>query len=312
MLSMAAGGWLPFALGDDLPPPPSAVSMPDTMLYLEPVVNGRQTGNVVPVNYRGGHYYMTPQQLLDAGLPVADKQAKEIAVDRLEKVDVSYSGEPAVADQRAQRLVAAANHRRPFTVAALAGAKQPGLLFNYDIYASQSNGNGRPGYLSAWSEQRLFDGFGVIANTGIYRSGFNGGPNDDGGRYIRYDSYWRFNDDQRMLSVIAGDLTTGSPWSSAVRIGGLQLARNFAVRPDLITYPLPQFSGQAALPSSVDLYINSYKNSTTNINPGPFTLNSVPYINGAGQATVVTTDALGRRSAPRCRSTWPATCCRPA
>lgn len=99
-----------------------------------------------------------------------------------------------------------------------------------------------------------------------------------------------------MLSVIAGDLTTGSlPWSSAVRIGGLQLARNFAVRPDLITYPLPQFSGQAALPSSVDLYINSYKNSTTNINPGPFTLNSVPYINGAGQATVVTTDALGRQ-----------------
>ena len=57
MLSMAAGGWLPFALGDDLPPPPSAVSMPDTTLYLEPVVNGRQTGNVVPVNYRGGHYY---------------------------------------------------------------------------------------------------------------------------------------------------------------------------------------------------------------------------------------------------------------
>lgn len=297
MLSMAAGGWLPFALGDDLPPPPSAVSMPDTTLYLEPVVNGRQTGNVVPVNYRGGHYYMTPQQLLDAGLPVADKQAKEIAVDRLEKVDVSYSGESQ------QLLINVPNDWLPQqTIGAhsplqrLPAQSSLGLLFNYDIYASQSNGNGRPGYLSAWSEQRLFDGFGVIANTGIYRSGFNSGPNDDGGRYIRYDSYWRFNDDQRMLSVIAGDLTTGSlPWSSAVRIGGLQLARNFAVRPDLITYPLPQFSGQAALPSSVDLYINSYKNSTTNINPGPFTLNSVPYINGAGQATVVTTDALGRQ-----------------
>lgn len=57
--------------------------MPDTTLYLEPVVNGRQTGKVVPVTYRGGHYYLTPQQLSDAGLPVADKQAKEIAVDQL-------------------------------------------------------------------------------------------------------------------------------------------------------------------------------------------------------------------------------------
>lgn len=144
MLSMAAGGWLPFALGDDLPPPPSAISMPDTTLYLEPVVNGRQTGNVVPVNYRGGHYYMTPQQLLDAGLPVADKQAKDIAVDRLEKVDVSYSGESQ------QLLINVPNDWLPQQTI---GARSPlqrlpaqsslGLLFNYDIYASQSNGNGR-------------------------------------------------------------------------------------------------------------------------------------------------------------------------
>lgn len=49
------------------------------------------------------------------------------------------------------------------------------------------------------------------------------------------------------------------------------------------------------MPSSVDLYINSYKNSTTNVNPGPFTLDTVPYINGAGEARVVTTDALGRQ-----------------
>ena len=44
--------------------------------------------------------------------------------------------------------------------------------------------------------------------------------------------------------------------------------RNFAVRPDLITHPLPQFSGQAALPSSVDLYINSYKTAPPTSIPG--------------------------------------------
>lgn len=298
VLSMVAGVWLPLAHADDLPPPPSAITMPDTTLYLEPVVNGRQTGKVVPVSYRGGHYYLTPQQLIDAGLPVAEKQAKEIAVDRLDKVDVSYSGESQQLlinvpnDWLPQQKIGAQHPLQP-----LPAQSSLGMLFNYDVYANQSNSHGQPGYLSAWSEQRLFDGFGVIANTGIFRSSFNGAADDgESSRYIRYDSQWRYNDDARMLSLTAGDLTTGSlPWSSAVRIGGLQLARNFAVRPDLITYPLPQFSGQASLPSSVDLYINSYKNSTTNINPGPFTLDSVPYINGAGQATVVTTDALGRQ-----------------
>lgn len=76
-------------------------------------------------------------------------------------------------------------------------------------------------------------------------------------------------------------------------LGGVQLARNFGVRPDLITYSLPQFSGQAALPNSVALYINSYKDSATNINPGPFTHDSMPYINGAVQATIVTTRHTG-------------------
>lgn len=298
ILCMAVELWPPHAAADDLPPPPSAISMPDTTLYLEPVVNGRQTGKVVPVTYRGGHYYLTPQQLSDAGLPVADKQAKEIAVDQLDKVDVTYSGETQ------QLLISVPNDWLPKQTLGDANPEQRlpaqsslGFLLNYDAYVSQSGGRGNPGYFSAWSEQRLFDGFGVIANTGIFRSSFNGETAaQQNNRYIRYDSSWRYSDDDTMLSYTAGDLTTGSlPWTSSVRIGGLQVARNFATRPDLITYPLPQFSGQAAVPSSVDLYINSYKNTSVSVNPGPFTLNTVPYINGAGQATVVTTDALGRQ-----------------
>jgi len=63
--------------------------MQDTTLYLETVVNVRQTVQVVPVNYRGWHYYMTPQQLNDVWLPLANKQANEIAVEQLDKVNVS-------------------------------------------------------------------------------------------------------------------------------------------------------------------------------------------------------------------------------
>ncbi|MFI8418179.1 fimbria/pilus outer membrane usher protein [Serratia sp. NPDC078593] len=271
--------------------------MPDATLYLEPVVNGRSTGHVMPVNYRGGHYYLTAQQLADIGLPVPQRQNKEIAVDRLAEVNVTYSGESQ------QLLIDVPNSWLPQqniqaknTERQISAQSSLGFLFNYDVYASQNSGAGQPGYVSAWSEQRLFDGFGVIANTGIVRRRFNGHNDTPGSRYIRYDSQWRYTDDRRMLSYTAGDLATGAlPWTSAVRIGGMQLARNFATRPDLITYPLPQFSGQAAVPTSVDLYINSYKNSSVTVNPGPFTLDAIPYINGAGQATVVTTDALGRQ-----------------
>ncbi|WP_353462585.1 fimbria/pilus outer membrane usher protein, partial [Pseudomonas aeruginosa] len=83
--------------------------------------------------------------------------------------------------------------------------------------------------------------------------------------------------------------------TTPVRMGGFRFARNFGVRPDLVTYPLLRFDGQAAVPSTVDLFINGYKASSADLQPGPFAISNVPYINGAGEATVVTTDAQGRQ-----------------
>ncbi|MEG0862342.1 MAG: fimbria/pilus outer membrane usher protein, partial [Pseudomonas sp.] len=48
-------------------------------------------------------------------------------------------------------------------------------------------------------------------------------------------------------------------------------------------------------PSSLDLFINGYKSSSAELQPGPYTLTNIPFINGAGEAVVVTTDALGRQ-----------------
>ena len=143
----------------------------------------------------------------------------------------------------------------------------------------------------------MFDNVPQLSNTGQYRRTLSGdavSTLDNG--YLRYDTTWRYSDDERMLTYEAGDVVSGAlPWSSSVRLGGVQFSRDFAVRPDLVTYPLPQFAGEAAVPSSVDLFINGYKSSSTDLQPGPYTLTNIPFINGAGEAVVVTTDALGRQ-----------------
>ena len=170
-----------------------------------------------------------------------------------------------------------------------------GVLFNYDLYLNDTDDAGS--YLAAWNEVRLFDSWGTLSSTGQYRRSLvSAGDNQLDNGYLRYDTTWRFSDDERMLTYEVGDLISGAlAWTSAIRMGGVQISRDFGVRPDLVTYPLPQFSGEAAVPSSVDLFINGYKSSSENLQPGPYTLTNVPFINGAGEAVVVTTDALGRQ-----------------
>lgn len=186
--------------------------MPDTTLYLELVVNGRNYGEAVPVVFRDGHYYLSPEQLKAVGLPIPKANTPEVAIGSMDKVKVSYQGN----NQRLlidipsewlpqQRINVSATDDYNLAQSSL------GLLFNYDVYASQGSGGDQPSTLSAWTEQRLFGRFGLLSNTGIYRSALTDTDNftvDKG--YVRYDTQWKFNDEKYILSYTAGDLITGS------------------------------------------------------------------------------------------------------
>ncbi|MGE0973418.1 fimbria/pilus outer membrane usher protein (plasmid) [Klebsiella sp. WOUb02] len=169
----------------------------------------------------------------------------------------------------------------------------PGMLFNYDAYYLKSYGGGQT--LSVLLEPRLFSSYGYLTSTGTWQRKITYNDGSDDG-YLRYDTYWRYSDEDHLISYQLGDFISDSlTWSNSVRMGGIRISRNFSIRPDLVTYPLLQYSGTTTVPSSVDLFINGYKASSSNLNPGPYTLTNVPYINGSGEATVVTTDALGRQ-----------------
>ncbi|HBO2629344.1 TPA: fimbrial biogenesis outer membrane usher protein [Pseudomonas aeruginosa] len=279
-----------------LPPPQPAPSGGSNVLYyLELVINGRDSGQVVPVNAADGHYLLDAAALREAGVRLPGNPAGQVAVDALPEVRADY-------DSASQQLhlqvppdwLPEQRFDDPGLVARAPARSSLGALFNYDLYYSDPADGATP-WLSALLEQRLFDGFGVISNTGVYTRYFGDADNLDS-RYLRYDTYWLYNDERNMHSYQLGDYVNGAlNWTTPVRMGGFRFARNFGVRPDLVTYPLLRFDGQAAVPSTVDLFINGYKASSADLQPGPFAISNVPYINGAGEATVVTTDAQGRQ-----------------
>lgn len=288
-MAAARDGWS----STDLPPVPrEEKTIGDMTLYLELVVNHQSTGVIVPVTISGGRHSVMAGDLRRVHIPADGEDHTLVTVDFLERVHVDY-------DPAALRLMIdvppewlpnqkiGGDRFHNYEPA----RSSPGALLNYDVYAQDSDlaGSG----LSLWNEWRVFGGFGVASTTGIYRH-FSGRFPGEG--YRRYDTSWRLSDEQRMVTYEMGDLITRSvSWGSTVRLGGAQISRDFAVRPDVITYPLPQFSGSAAMPSAVDLFINGYRSDGGNVEPGPFTLTSMPYVNGAGEAVVVVTDALGRR-----------------
>jgi len=104
------------------------------------------------------------------------------------------------------------------------------------------------------------------------------------------------DDPEKMRTLRIGDVfTVPGEQSRSLRIGGIQLATNFSTRPTLITHPLPDFFGQTAVPSAVDIYVNGRLSRQETVQPGSYLLEDIPVFNGAGQMQVVATDALGRQ-----------------
>lgn len=262
--------------------------VPGHTAYLEVMVNGESTGSVARFADRDGALLTPIDELHDLGLradpALADAQGM-VALDRLPGVTWRY-------DQAMQRvyLTVADSQRMPAQLGTRARARPPvtpglGFVLNYEAYGQPDTAQ----QLGLYSEQRFFHPGGVFSNTGVAT------VYDGSTRYVRLDTNWTHADPTGMQSVLVGDMITGAlPWSRPVRLGGFQVRRNFGLRPDLITYPLPALAGSSAVPGAVDLYINNVRQYSGQVPSGPFVINNAPALSGAGQATIVVRDALGR------------------
>ncbi|MES2051238.1 MAG: fimbria/pilus outer membrane usher protein [Pseudomonadota bacterium] len=267
-------------------------------LYLAVTLNGVPMDELKPFTLQRGLLSASAATLRELGLqwPGSDTASAQVALASLPGLQVSYD-EPrqritltaplALLDRPLLKIDAALGDRPRVDPA----ARVPGLLLNYDLYAQQSAGQAA---LNGVTEARLSGiGPGIFSNTMSTRVGVGAGNTQ--GRNVRLDTAWQRDFPDDVMTLTVGDTITGAlGWSRALRIGGVRLASNFGLQPYRVTAPLAAFQGSAVLPSTVDLFINGMKQSTQQVQPGQFQLNSAPSLNGRGQAQMVITDINGQ------------------
>lgn len=162
-----------------------------------------------------------------------------------------------------------------------------GGFLNYDLFGRVSPGSSGEG---AQFELGFFNRWGVGLNTFAFEEG------RAGGRGIRLETAWIKDWPDRLTTLQLGDSLsrTASLFGGVARFAGIQYGANFATQPQLITTPLQTLSGETALPSVAEIYVNNNLIQRRDIPAGGFSITDIPAISGSGEVTVVVKDILGR------------------
>ena len=274
---------------------PATSATAEEELFLEVTLNGQETGLILRFTRQPGTVLgstglnSTVQNLRDLELDpqrlgVADRESVNLDDVR----GLRYTYDPAT-QRIALRLDDAL--RTPVALNARSlrqpgeASVTPGAVFSYDAFARR----GDERYLSVANELRYFNASGVFSTTGVFNS------SNLLTQYVRLDSSWVRSDPHTLETWQVGDLISSSlTWSRSLRMGGVQWRKSFDLRPDLLTFPVASLSGSSVVPSAVSLYVNGVRQMETAVPSGPFVINQVSGLTGAGQATLVTRDTAGR------------------
>jgi outer membrane usher protein len=258
-------------------------------LFLEVSVNGEPSGQVVRFTQGKRGLRVGVDSLRELGLDPAAfglVGQGEIDLDEVRGLRYSYdAGRQTVALvlDDALRTPFQLQARRPERMAPTPTA--PGAVLNYNAYLQV-----RPQRSAlVANELRYFNQRGVLTSTGLLTL------SSLDKHYLRYETYWNESDPDTLRSFQVGDMISSSlSWNRSLRLGGVQWSKSFALRPDLLTFPVASMRGSAVVPSALSLYVNGVQQYAASVPSGPFVLNQVAGISGAGEATIVTQDAFGR------------------
>jgi outer membrane usher protein len=265
-------------------------------LFLAIVVNGRETGQVGEFIQRDGEILARPQELHELGFVLPREMLRGSDPIPL----AGLAGLQARVNTQRQTLVVTADSAvlRPMDLAAGShtrlgplSAAGWGAVLNYDLLGTFTGTKTLGG---AFLDARVFGFYGTLSTSAL--GSFSAGPAQQA-PVTRLETAYTYAEPDEMRRWRAGDLVSGAlSWSRAVRLGGAQVSSDFALRPDLVSYPLPLVSASAAVPSTVDVMVNGIRALSQPVQPGPFQMRSLPIVTGAGDVLITATDALGRQT----------------
>lgn len=279
------------ASGDAMLPAPTPLTATQT-LYLDVTLN-RSPRGLLPFSLDAGRLMAPAATLRQLGFSVRGEAP--LPLDALGGVVVRYDAalQTLALDAPLSQLTLPTTLLERAAEPTPVASASPGALLNYDVYASHNQDAGNLALTTQW---RVFGlGRGVLESTQLLRTYQDGRNGDWRGESVRLDSRWELDFPDSATTLTVGDFFSGFvDWSRPVRMGGVQIGRNYGLQPYRVLTPTPTFLGEAVVPSSVELYVDGLRQYNGEVPVGPFQLAAQPGISGAGNAQVVITDAYGR------------------
>lgn len=265
-------------------------------LYLEVYVNGNPAGLIAEFSQdvTTGALSSRQSELVEIGIKLPPGLRGNVPLASLPGVSYAYQEAQQVIaltvelDRLRPAVISARHSRKP-----MAADNSYGIAINYDAFAGF--GEDRPGsglqldQLSLTLDSWLFSPFGTLSHYGRLSRDRNGRR-----RYTRLATTYEYNAQNRATTLLIGDTISSSPvWARSIRMGGIQLRRDFSLRSDLVTEPLLSFGGVASVPSTVDVYIENHRVYSGRTGSGPFVFEDIPVSQRTGDAVIVVRDDNG-------------------
>lgn len=256
----------------------------------EIAVDGDVKGRLVNLAWQNGVLAIDADAARVAGLPVPDSSGGMIPLSSLKVAKFAFDSVHQRLDVQLLRKSDGDNFIDLARPGKRDGESAPltALRFDYDLTATLARGRTDAAGLVAAAVVR-----GNVALTAGFQLASSPAPGS--GTLLRLDTQIQILFPRRGLTATAGDFfSAGGQSQRALRMGGLQIASDYSLRPDLITTPLPSFTGQVSVPTGIDLINGDQRYKLGDIQPGEFTVRNVPASSGRGEVAVIVRDSLGR------------------
>lgn len=139
------------------------------------------------------------------------------------------------------------------------------------------------------------DGFGEAGVSFKNSLLYSGLSRNDNGKFVRGLSNLSINYRESLNRLTLGDRLVGSDaLGGNLVMAGLSFSREFGLDPYFTRNPGLHYSGAAATPSTMDVYVNGIFLRRVQLPPGQFELRDLPVPTGSADTRLVLRDAFGR------------------